>query len=205
LKKLFTVCICIFISFTLASCDNTQEAVNTITANEIISSDGTNFHEKVTYEQLIARIDNLENEIKSLKETMQNESNIMDNHGAIINALYNDVYNDNLLIGTKKEDGYLKEVHVKVPRGEKLSYDFYLLTGSENDGVQIFNCLIKPIRETSDNPQKIDIDPKEYDLYKLIMSNVKYDESSIMLIIIIDNKGNEYSQFVHSNIFASDI
>ena len=204
MKRLFTLCLCIFICFVLVSCDNTPEMKNTKevneNANEIISSDNNNSFEKKTNEQLLLRIENLEKEINFLKETIQSEASKKNSRGAIINAL-NNAIDDDILIHIERDDGYLKEVHVKVPFVEYIHYDYYVLTGFENNGVRTFNCLIEPLIETSDNPQKIDIDPQKFDLIKLTMSDLKFEETSIALILIIDSNGKEYSHFICSDKF----
>ncbi|HEX2947875.1 MAG TPA: hypothetical protein VHT96_18205 [Clostridia bacterium] len=86
-----------------------------------------------------------------------------------------------------------------------MSYRFYLLKGTDTDGVIELNCLIKPQYDTSNNPEKIDVDLDKYELYKLMTSKLKYDETTALLIIITDNKGNEYSQFIHSAQYMGDI
>lgn len=202
------ICICIFFTLTLVSCDNTNKENDITTINqeatETSSRDNKDLIVEKTNEELLSRIENLEKEISYLKEALQGENHIMNNQGAIINAL-DDSNGDNILVGIEREDGYLNAVHVKVPSEEYLSYDFYLLTGFENDGIPILNCLIKPAIEISDNPEKIDIDLKKFTLYKLMMSNLKYDETSIALIIIIDSNGKEYSQFIPSDRSMGDI
>lgn len=208
MKKLFTLYICIFATLIFVSCDTMQETASTNTlkenTNEIITSDNKNSFKNETFESLLSRIENLEKEIDSLKEALQAETHTINNHDAIFNALDND-NGDNILLSMENEDGYLNAVHIKAPKGENLSYEFYLLTGFEVDGVPIFNCLIKPQIDTSDNPEKIDIETEKFSLYKLMTSKLKYDETSVMLIIIIDNNGEEYSQFIPSARFMGDI
>lgn len=195
-----------FINLSLVSCNNTQEAIITTITDENtneITADNSNRKDsldKEINEHLLLRIESLEKEIDLIKETLQVETSPMDNYSTIINALEND-NGDNIIIHIERNDGYLNEVHVKIPKPEYFGYDYCLLTGYEKDGVRIFNRLIKPIHDISDNPQKRDIDLEKYDLVKLVLSDIKFDEYSIALIIIKDSNGKEYSDFIYSDKF----
>ncbi len=202
MKKLFILCACLFITGTLFSCSNVRNTVEpkTITENNIISSSDNDID---TNESLLLRINNLEKEINSLKEELKNTTLSTNNHDILLNA-FDNINGDNILLSIDSEKDYLNAVHVKVPKGDNLSYKFYLLAGTEVDGVPILDSLIKPQIDTSDNPEKIDIDQNKYQLYKLMTSKLKYDENSAFLIIITDNIGNEYTQFIHSAQFMGD-
>lgn len=179
----------------LASCDNAQNNADT-TANDSIE-------EKVN-EDLISRIENMENEINSLKEALETEKHILNNHGAVFNALDN-MNGDNIYLGMDRDGEYITAVYIKIPKENYVSYEFFLLTGYETDGVPFLNCLIKPHYETADKFEEYGIDKDKFEIKKLMLSKFKYDETSSLLIIMIDSNGNEYSQYIASQRFMMDI
>lgn len=195
MKKLVATCICVFIVLMLASCDNAQNNADT-TANDSIE-------EKVN-EDLISRIENMENEINSLKEALETEKHILNNHGAVFNALDN-MNGDNIYLGMDRDGEYITAVYIKIPKENYVSYEFFLLTGYETDGVPFLNCLIKPHYETADKFEEYGIDKDKFEIKKLMLSKFKYDETSSLLIIMIDSNGNEYSQYIASQRFMMDI
>lgn len=201
MKKLLVLCILLFFTNILVSCSNLDQKASTNPLNETISTYSKDSTPENDSNNLLSRIENLEKETNSLKAALANEKNAI-NNDTIISAFDK---NDDVLLSTEKKDGYLNSVHVKVPKGENLSYKFYLLTGTEVNGILILNCLIKPQIDTSNNPEKIDVDLNKFSLYKLMTSNIKYTNTSIMQIIIKDSNGKEYSQFIQSDKFMGDV
>jgi len=191
----------------LASCDNAQNNANaaaTVKTNTNIPADSNDSIEEKVNEDLISRIEVLEKEITSLKEALQAKKRIPNNHGAIINALDN-MDGDNIYLGMDHEGEYVTAVYIKIPKEYYVSYEIFLLTGYETDGVPFLNCLIKPHYETADKFEEYGIDKDKFEIKKLMPSKIKYDETSSLLIIMIDSNGNEYSQYIASQKFMMDI
>ena len=209
MNRIFSMIGCILILTTLISCSNENKEASAAATNEkpgvALPSDSTDFIAKKTYEDLLLRIDNLEKEIDSLKAESSSEKNDIKDFGTIINALNNIDTGDDILLSMELEKDFLTAVHVKVPKKEYLTYKFYLLAGYEADNVPIFNYIIKPRYDTSNNPEKVDIDKDKFELYKLMPSKLVYNETSVLLIIVVDSNGKEYSHFIPSPESSRDI
>lgn len=206
MNKLVATCICVFIVLMLASCDNAQNNANaaaTVKTNTNISADSNDSIEEKVNEDLISRIEDMENEINSLKEALETEKHILNNHGAVFNALDN-MNGDNIYLGMDRDGEYITAVYIKIPKENYVSYEFFLLTGYETDGVPFLNCLIKPHYETADRFEEYGIDKDKFEIKKLMLSKLRYDETSALLIIMIDSNGNEYSQYIPSQRFMMD-
>lgn len=200
-----TTCVCVFFVLILVSCDTAQDTANTanVKTNTNISTDNNDSIEEKVNKDLISRIENMENEINSLKKALEAAKQIPNNHGAVFNALDN-MNGDNICLGMDRDGEYITAVYIKIPKENYVSYEFFLLTGYETDGVPFLNCLIKPHYETSDKFEEYGIDKDKFGIMKLMPSKLKYDETSSMLIIMIDSNGNEYSQYIASERFMMD-
>jgi hypothetical protein len=204
MKKLLMSSICIIYIFCLTSC-----IVPTTTT--ISGSDTSNGN--AAMEELLSQIEALKTDLASLKDTAQTtqsalEKKILDNHGVILNALDNE-NGDDIYLGMDREGDNISAVYIKVPvagEGEPDIDQFMLITGYESNGVLFFNTLVVPQYSiTDDQYEKYGVDKNQSHIIKLMTSNMKYDDTSTMLIIFIDSKGNEYSQYVASVHFSSDI
>lgn len=156
--------------------------------------------------ELQVHIENLEKEIEELKDG--NNENKM-TFGAIIDAL-SDGQNDYLFLKMDLDGEFVDSIYIKVPKKDYISYDYLLLTGSEYDGVPCFNQLMEPhnMGRTTQNDlgiQGLNVDEEKYSIVELKPANFKYDDTSIFLIVVVDNNNMQYSQFIHSPRLSGDI
>ncbi len=209
MKKLTFACVCIFAVIMLVSCDNVKNNSNTTTTVKadanIPTSSNDSTNEQIN-EDLISRIESLEKEIASLKEILLVKAESPNSHGTVFNALVNDRNEDNIYLGMDKDGEYVTAIYIKKPIFN--SYKFYILLGYEtDDNVPILNSLIKPhyMGNSDDKLKEYGVDKDKFEVAQLLISRLKYDETSSMLIIMIDNNGKEYSDYVPSIRFMMDI
>lgn len=159
--------------------------------------------EKYNSEELMSRIENIEKEINQIKNTtIINEKN-KNTYGLIINAIENS-QGDDIFLDMTWDGHFLSEVFIKTKKVENISYNFYILIGEETDGVLFFDKFLKPQYDKVFNYQDYGLDNKT-EIYKLMTSKIDYDKNSIMMLIMIDSSGEEYSQLVYSQLFEEDI
>jgi hypothetical protein len=192
----------------LCSCCNHNQ--NNIIQNELVndvivpsSINNAGSIEKYNSEELMSRIENIEKEINQIKNTtIINEKN-KNTYGLIINAIENS-QGDDIFLDMTWDGHFLSEVFIKTKKVENISYNFYILIGEETDGVLFFDKFLKPQYDKVFNYQDYGLDNKT-EIYKLMTSKIDYDKNSIMMLIMIDSSGEEYSQLVYSQLFEEDI
>lgn len=197
-KSLLFILLCF--TFVISACTN-QSSSTSGNFNSTESSQYENMNQEIVNQHLFDKINLLEGEINDLREKLSVSLQL--NELGIISKTIDNSINDDIYIGMDNKDNTISFLHVKVPKRHD-GYRFYVISGKDTNGVICINSIYRPNILDEDINAENDVDLEKYDVFKLDVASMSYDETTIMIIIAIEYDDIVLSQYIHSEEFSGD-